>query len=53
MLRAIIVEDEELALERLSDLLSETGGVEIIKTFMEAEKAFEFIAENCSSLFCL
>ena len=43
MLKVIIVDDEELAIERLSDLLAESGGVEILETFAEPESAFQYL----------
>lgn len=46
MLKAIIVDDEELAIERLNDLLLENGEVEILKSFLEPEEALNFIMEQ-------
>lgn len=46
MLKAVIVDDEELAIERLSELILETGEIEILKSFLEPEEAFDFIKYN-------
>lgn len=46
MLKAIIVDDEELAIDRLSELLLETGKVELLKSFLEPEGALLYIKET-------
>lgn len=46
MLKAIIVDDERFAIERLSDLLIENGNIEIIKSFLDPEEAIQFISES-------
>jgi len=43
MLRAIIVDDEELSLKRLKKILSESGGIEICRTFLNPLEACEFL----------
>jgi len=46
MLRAIIVDDEELAIKRLKRILSESGEVKICSTFLNPLEAYEFAAAN-------
>jgi two-component system LytT family response regulator len=46
MLRAIIVDDEELSLNRLNRLLSESSEIDIINTFLNPLEAYEFVKEN-------
>jgi two-component system, LytTR family, response regulator len=46
MLRAIIVDDEELSVKRLKRLLSESGEIEICQTFLNPLEAYEFVKEN-------
>ncbi|QJD84622.1 response regulator [Cohnella herbarum] len=46
MLRAIIVDDEELSVKRLKRILSNTGDVEICGTFFDPREAYQFVAAN-------
>jgi two-component system LytT family response regulator len=46
MLRAIIVDDEELSVNRLKRILSESGDIEICYTFLNALEAYEFVKVN-------
>jgi two-component system LytT family response regulator len=46
MLRAIIVDDEELSVERLKRILSESGEIEICHTFLNPLEAYEFVKAN-------
>jgi two-component SAPR family response regulator len=46
MLRAIIVDDEELSVKRLRRLLSESGGIEICGTFMSPLEAYSYVEAN-------
>jgi len=46
MLRALIVDDEELAVERIVMILSELGGVEIGHTSMNPRDAYEYAKSN-------
>jgi two-component system LytT family response regulator len=46
MLRAIIVDDEELSVNRLQRILSESGEIEICHTFLNPMEAYEFVKEN-------
>lgn len=46
MLRAIIVDDEELSANRLKRILSESGGIEICQVFLNPLAAYEFVKTN-------
>jgi two-component system LytT family response regulator len=46
MLRAIIVDDEELSVKRLKKILSESGEIEICHTFLNPLEAYEFVKAN-------
>ncbi len=46
MLRAVIVDDEELSLNRLKRLLSESVEIEIVHTFLNPVEAYEFVKAN-------
>jgi two-component system, LytTR family, response regulator len=46
MLRAIIVDDEELSVNRLQRILSESGKIEICHTFLNPLEAYEFVKAN-------
>jgi two-component system LytT family response regulator len=46
MLRAIIVDDEGLSVDRLQRILSENGKIEICHTFLNPMEAYEFVKEN-------
>jgi two-component system LytT family response regulator len=46
MLRAIIVDDEELSVNRLKRILSESGEIEICHTFLNPLEAYEFVKKN-------
>ncbi|TDF94776.1 BTAD domain-containing putative transcriptional regulator [Paenibacillus piri] len=46
MLRAIIVDDEELSVKRLKKLLIESGEIEVCRTFLNPLEAYEFVKEN-------
>jgi two-component system LytT family response regulator len=46
MLRAIIVDDEELSLNRIQRILSESGEIEICYTFLNPLEAYEFVKKN-------
>lgn len=46
MLRAIIVDDEELSLKRLKRLLLESEEIEIYEIFQDPTEAYEFVKEN-------
>ncbi|MEX2461582.1 MAG: response regulator transcription factor [Paenibacillaceae bacterium] len=46
MLRAIIVDDEELSVSRLERILSESGDIEICHTFLNPVEAYEFVKKN-------
>ncbi|TMV47605.1 response regulator [Paenibacillus mesophilus] len=46
MLRAIIVDDEELSVKRLRRLLAESGEVEICGTFMSPTEAYQYAEAN-------
>ncbi|MBP2001397.1 two-component SAPR family response regulator [Paenibacillus shirakamiensis] len=46
MLRAIIVDDEELSIKRLRHLLLESGKVELCGTFLNPLEACEFVKAN-------
>jgi two-component system, LytTR family, response regulator len=46
MLRAIIVDDEELSVKRLNKILSESGEIEICNTFLNPLEALEFVKAN-------
>jgi two-component system LytT family response regulator len=46
MLRAIIVDDEELSVNRLKRILSESGEIELCHTFMNPLEAYEFVKAN-------
>jgi two-component system, LytTR family, response regulator len=46
MLRAIIVDDEELSVNRLKRILSESSEIEICHTFLNPLEAFEFVKVN-------
>ncbi|MGQ7889785.1 response regulator [Paenibacillus sp. WC2504] len=46
MLRAIIVDDEELPMKLLKKLLSDSGEIEICHTFLNPHQAYEFVKEN-------
>lgn len=43
MLRAIIVDDEELSVKRLKNLLAESGGIEICRTFLDPLEAYDYV----------
>ncbi|BAU29801.1 DNA-binding NarL/FixJ family response regulator [Aneurinibacillus soli] len=46
MLRAIIVDDEELSVKRLKRILSESGQIELCHAFLNPLEAYEFVKEN-------
>ncbi|MDD9269542.1 response regulator [Paenibacillus sp. GCM10023248] len=46
MLRAIIVDDEELSVKRMKKILSENGDIEICQTFLNPLEAYEFVKAN-------
>jgi two-component system LytT family response regulator len=46
MLRVIIVDDEELSVNRLKRILSESGEIEICHTFLNPLEAYEFVKAN-------
>jgi two-component system LytT family response regulator len=46
MLRAIIVDDEELSVNRLKRMLSESSEIEICHTFLNPFEAYEFVKAN-------
>lgn len=46
MLRVIIVDDEELAVNRLKRILSERGEIDICHTFLNPLEAYEFVKVN-------
>lgn len=46
MLRAIIVDDEELSVKRLKKILSESGEIEIYHAFLNSLEAYEFVKAN-------
>jgi two-component system LytT family response regulator len=46
MLRAIIVDDEELSVNRLKRILFESGEIEICHTFLNPLEAYEFVKAN-------
>lgn len=50
MLRAMIVDDEELSVQRLSRLLSESGKVSECHTFLTPMDAYEFARTNSRSI---
>lgn len=52
-LRALLVDDEPLAVERLADLLTRVGGVEVAGTAGTGEAALERIAEIAPDLILL
>jgi two-component system, LytTR family, response regulator len=46
MLRAIIVDDEELSVKRLKRILSQSGEIEVNDTFLDPTEAYEFVKGN-------
>jgi DNA-binding NarL/FixJ family response regulator len=46
MLRAIIVDDEELAIKWLKKLLTESGDVEIVQSFRSPQAAYDYVKTN-------
>ena len=46
MLRAIIVDDEQLSVNRLKRILSESGVIEICHTFLNPMEAYEYVKAN-------
>lgn len=46
MLRAIIVDDEELSVKRLKKILSESSEIEICHAFLNPLEAYEFVKAN-------
>lgn len=46
MLRAIIVDDEELSVKRLKRILSQSGEIEVSETFLDPSAAYEFVKTN-------
>jgi len=46
MLRAIIVDDEWLSVKRLNRILTETGTVNVCKTFLDPLEAYDYAREN-------
>jgi two-component system LytT family response regulator len=46
MLQAIIVDDEELSVNRLKRILSESGEIEICHTFLNPLEAYEYVKKN-------
>jgi predicted ATPase/DNA-binding NarL/FixJ family response regulator/GAF domain-containing protein len=46
MLRAIIVDDEQLSVNRLKRILSESSDIEICQTFLNPMDAYEFVKAN-------
>lgn len=46
MLRAIIVDDEQLSVNRLKRILSESGEIEICHTFLNPMEAYEYVKAN-------
>ncbi|WP_083684996.1 response regulator [Paenibacillus amylolyticus] len=45
-MKVIIVDDEDLSLKRLNRILTESGEVEVSRTFHDPEEACEYAAEN-------
>ncbi|QNK57457.1 response regulator transcription factor [Paenibacillus sp. PAMC21692] len=43
---AIIVDDEELAIQRLSMLLAETGEIDVCRTFLNPAEAYEYVVSH-------
>src|SRR4051812_37338698 len=50
MLRAIIVDDEELSVRRLKRILSEYGEIDICHTFLNPLQAYEYVKVNTIDL---
>jgi DNA-binding NarL/FixJ family response regulator len=46
MLRAIIVDDEEISVKRLKRVLSESGEIEVCQAFLNPLEAYEFVKAN-------
>ncbi|OPH59632.1 hypothetical protein BC351_19310 [Paenibacillus ferrarius] len=46
MLRAIIVDDEELSIKRLKNILIDSGEIEICGMFLNPVEAYEFVKSN-------
>ncbi|MCC2684954.1 MAG: ypdB 2 [Paenibacillaceae bacterium] len=46
MLRAIIVDDEELSIKWLGKILSENDDVDVCRTFLNASEAYEYARSN-------
>jgi len=46
MLRAMIVDDEELSVKLLCELLSENKDIEICRTFLNPWNAYEYVKDN-------
>ncbi|REK77656.1 response regulator [Paenibacillus paeoniae] len=46
MLRAIIVDDEPLSVKRLNRILTESGAVDVCRTFLSPLEAYDFAKEN-------
>ncbi len=46
MLRALIVDDEQLSVNRLKRILSESGEIEVCGTFLDPVEAYEFVKTN-------
>ncbi len=46
MLRAIVVDDEELSVKRLKRILTESGEVESCVTFLDPREAYDFVKTN-------
>ncbi len=50
MVKAIVVDDEILAIKRLKRLIGETGKVEVVNSFIHPEEAINFIRDNSIDL---
>lgn len=51
MLRAIIVDDEELSVKRLKRILSQSGEIDVYETFLNPAEAYAFAkaqSDRCS-----
>lgn len=46
MLRAIIVDDEELSVKRLKRILSQSGEIDVYETFLNPAEAYAFAKAN-------
>ncbi len=46
MIRAILVDDEELSIKRLTKILTDCGGVQICNSFSNSLEAYEYLKDN-------